>query len=25
VAAYQSEDVRQFIKSEFKGSMVPSF
>ncbi|MEI6002999.1 MetQ/NlpA family ABC transporter substrate-binding protein [Paraburkholderia bengalensis] len=25
VAAYQSEDVRQFIKSEFKGSVVPSF
>lgn len=25
VAAYQSEDVRQFMKSEFKGSMVPSF
>jgi D-methionine transport system substrate-binding protein len=25
VAAYQSEDVRQYIKSEFKGSMVPSF
>ncbi|MFX1671193.1 MetQ/NlpA family ABC transporter substrate-binding protein [Paraburkholderia sp. A2WS-5] len=25
VAAYQSEDVRQFIKSEFKGSMIPSF
>jgi D-methionine transport system substrate-binding protein len=25
VAAYQSEDVRQFIKNEFKGSMVPSF
>ena len=25
VAAYQSEDVRQFLKSEFKGSVVPSF
>ncbi|WP_322010362.1 MetQ/NlpA family ABC transporter substrate-binding protein [Paraburkholderia sp. J12] len=25
VAAYQSEDVRQFIKNQFKGSMVPSF
>jgi D-methionine transport system substrate-binding protein len=25
VAAYQSEDVRQFLKTEFKGSMVPSF
>ncbi|MDR5812251.1 MULTISPECIES: MetQ/NlpA family lipoprotein [unclassified Caballeronia] len=25
VAAYQSDDVRQFLKSEFKGSMVPSF
>ncbi|MBN3755717.1 MetQ/NlpA family ABC transporter substrate-binding protein [Paraburkholderia sp. Tr-20389] len=25
VAAYQSEDVRQFIKTEFKGSVVPSF
>jgi D-methionine transport system substrate-binding protein len=25
VAAYQSEDVRQYIKNEFKGSMVPSF
>ncbi len=25
VAAYQSDEVRQFIKSEFKGSMVPSF
>ena len=25
VAAYQSEDVRQFIKDQFKGSMVPSF
>ncbi|HEX3379160.1 MAG TPA: MetQ/NlpA family ABC transporter substrate-binding protein [Paraburkholderia sp.] len=25
VAAYQSEDVRQFIKTQFKGSMVPSF
>ncbi|MCG5077167.1 MetQ/NlpA family ABC transporter substrate-binding protein [Paraburkholderia tagetis] len=25
VAAYQSEDVRQFIKNEFKGSMIPSF
>jgi D-methionine transport system substrate-binding protein len=25
VAAYQSEDVRQFMKSEFKGSVVPSF
>ncbi|WP_153101468.1 MetQ/NlpA family ABC transporter substrate-binding protein [Paraburkholderia hayleyella] len=25
VAAYQSEDVRQFIRTEFKGSMVPSF
>jgi D-methionine transport system substrate-binding protein len=25
VAAYQSEDVRQFMKSEFKGAMVPSF
>jgi len=25
VAAYQSEDVRQYIKDEFKGSMVPSF
>ena len=23
--AYQSEDVRQFIKTEFKGSVVPSF
>jgi D-methionine transport system substrate-binding protein len=25
VTAYQSEDVRQFIKTQFKGSMVPSF
>jgi D-methionine transport system substrate-binding protein len=25
VAAYQSEDVRQFMKNQFKGSMVPSF
>ncbi|APA87036.1 MetQ/NlpA family ABC transporter substrate-binding protein [Paraburkholderia sprentiae WSM5005] len=25
VAAYQSDDVRQFIKTQFKGSMVPSF
>jgi D-methionine transport system substrate-binding protein len=25
VAAYQSDDVRQFIKSEFKGSVLPSF
>ncbi|SMG32287.1 MetQ/NlpA family ABC transporter substrate-binding protein [Paraburkholderia susongensis] len=25
VAAYQSEEVRQFIKTQFKGSMVPSF
>ncbi|WP_153076353.1 MetQ/NlpA family ABC transporter substrate-binding protein [Paraburkholderia bonniea] len=25
VAAYQSEEVRQFIKAEFKGSMIPSF
>ncbi|MDF3833339.1 MetQ/NlpA family ABC transporter substrate-binding protein [Cupriavidus basilensis] len=25
VAAYQSEDVRQFMKNEFKGAMVPSF
>ncbi|KND60844.1 Methionine ABC transporter substrate-binding protein [Candidatus Burkholderia verschuerenii] len=25
VAAYQSEEVRQFLKSEFKGSVVPSF
>jgi D-methionine transport system substrate-binding protein len=25
VAAYQSEDVRQFIRTEFKGSVVPSF
>ncbi|WP_043419293.1 MetQ/NlpA family ABC transporter substrate-binding protein [Cupriavidus basilensis] len=25
VAAYQSEEVRQFMKSEFKGAMVPSF
>ncbi|QGZ60477.1 MetQ/NlpA family ABC transporter substrate-binding protein [Paraburkholderia acidisoli] len=25
VAAYQSEDVRQYIKTQFKGSMVPSF
>jgi D-methionine transport system substrate-binding protein len=25
VAAYQSDDVRQFIKNQFKGSMVPSF
>ena len=25
VAAYQSEDVREFIKNQFKGSMVPSF
>ena len=25
VAAYQSDDVRQFIKTEFKGSVVPSF
>jgi D-methionine transport system substrate-binding protein len=25
VAAYQSDDVRQFMKTEFKGSAVPSF
>ncbi len=25
IAAYQSDDVRQFLKSEFKGSVVPSF
>ncbi|CAB3753300.1 MetQ/NlpA family ABC transporter substrate-binding protein [Paraburkholderia solisilvae] len=25
VAAYQSDDVRQFIRTEFKGSVVPSF
>ena len=25
LAAYQSEDVRQFMKSQFKGAMVPSF
>lgn len=25
VAAYQSEDVRQFMKAQFKGAMVPSF
>jgi D-methionine transport system substrate-binding protein len=25
VAAYQSDDVRQFIKTQFKGSVVPSF
>ena len=25
VAAYQSEEVRQFIKTQFKGSVVPSF
>ncbi|MDW3688707.1 MetQ/NlpA family ABC transporter substrate-binding protein [Cupriavidus sp. CV2] len=25
VAAYQSEEVRQFMKNEFKGAMVPSF
>ena len=25
VAAYQSEDVRQFIKTQFKGAVVPSF
>ena len=25
VAAYQSDDVRQFLKSQFKGSVVPSF
>jgi D-methionine transport system substrate-binding protein len=25
VSAYQSEDVRQFLKTEFKGSVVPSF
>jgi D-methionine transport system substrate-binding protein len=25
VAAYQSEDVKQFMKNEFKGAMVPSF
>jgi D-methionine transport system substrate-binding protein len=25
VAAYQSDDVRQFMKTEFKSSMVPSF
>jgi len=25
VAAYQSEDVRQFIKTQFKDSVVPSF
>ena len=25
VAAYQSDDVRQFMKTEFKGSVVPSF
>jgi D-methionine transport system substrate-binding protein len=25
VAAYQSDEVREFIKTQFKGSMVPSF
>jgi D-methionine transport system substrate-binding protein len=25
VAAYQSDDVRQFMKTEFNGSDVPSF
>ncbi len=25
VAAYQSEDVRQFMKTQFKGAMLPSF
>jgi D-methionine transport system substrate-binding protein len=25
VAAYQSPEVRQFINSEFKGAVVPSF
>ncbi|KJK24492.1 dioxygenase [Burkholderiaceae bacterium 16] len=25
VAAYQSEEVKQFMKNEFKGAMVPSF
>ena len=25
VAAYQSEDVRQYIKTQFKGAIVPSF
>jgi D-methionine transport system substrate-binding protein len=25
VAAYQSEDVRVYIKNQFKGSMIPSF
>ena len=25
VAAYQSEEVRQFMKAQFKGAMVPSF
>ena len=25
VAAYQSDDVRQFMKTQFKGAMVPSF
>lgn len=25
VAAYQSEDVKQFMKTQFKGAMVPSF
>ncbi|HLX02707.1 MAG TPA: MetQ/NlpA family ABC transporter substrate-binding protein [Trinickia sp.] len=25
VAAYQSDDVRQFVKTQFKGSVVPSF
>jgi D-methionine transport system substrate-binding protein len=25
VAAYQSEEVRQFMKTQFKGAMVPSF
>lgn len=25
VAAYQSEDVRQFIKMQFKGALVPAF
>lgn len=25
VAAYQSEDVRQFMKTQFNGAMVPSF
>jgi D-methionine transport system substrate-binding protein len=25
VAAYQSEDVRQFMKEKYKGAMVPSF